>query len=70
MSDLSRAIPLLPRGVRPAVQVAHDLFSALNERIRQTDADVVRTSRIRVPDTTKMAIAARAVVQHRWGRGT
>lgn len=64
------AIPLLPRGVRPAVQVAHDLFFALNNRIRHTDASVVRTSRIRVPDATKMAIAVRAVARHRWGRQT
>lgn len=63
-------ILLLPRGVRPAVQVAHDLFSALNARIRGTAADVVRSSRIRVPDTTKMAIAARAVVRYTWGRQT
>ena len=64
------AIPLLPRGVRPAVQIAHDLFAALNNRLRQTDASVVRTSRIRVPDTTKMAIAVRAVARHRFGRQT
>jgi len=64
------AIPLLPRGVRPAVQVAHDLFAALNNRLRRTDAVVVRTSRIRVPDATKVAIALRAVARHRWGRQT
>ncbi len=64
------AIPLLPRGVRAAVQVAHDLFAALNNRLRQTDAAVVRTSRIRVPDATKMAIAVRAVARHRFGRQT
>ncbi|MGV8846599.1 phytoene/squalene synthase family protein [Tessaracoccus sp.] len=70
-ADLGAAaasIPLLPRGVRPAVQVAHDLFAALNRRIRDTDADVVRSSRIRVPDSTKVAIAVRAVARHRWGR--
>ncbi|MGO1487990.1 MAG: phytoene/squalene synthase family protein [Arachnia sp.] len=64
------AIPLLPRGVRPAVQVAHDLFAALNNRLRHTDAGVVRTSRIRVPDSTKVVIAVRAVARHRWGRQT
>lgn len=62
-------IAWLPRRVRPAVQVAHDLFAALNARIAATDADVVRSSRIRVPDRTKVAIAARAVIRHRWGRG-
>ncbi|MDO5736446.1 MAG: squalene/phytoene synthase family protein [Propionibacteriaceae bacterium] len=70
-ADLEAAaatISLLPRGVRPAVQVAHDLFAALNARIRDTDAHVVRSSRIRVPDTTKVAIALRAVARHRWGR--
>ncbi len=70
-ADLEAAaatIPLLPRGVRPAVQVAHDLFGALNARIRETDADVVRSSRIRVPDTTKLAIAARAMARHTFGR--
>lgn len=72
-ADLEAAaatIPLLPRGVRAAVQAAHDLFAALNDRIRTTDADVVRSRRIRVPDTTKMAIAARAVARHTWGRRT
>ncbi len=72
-ADLDAAaatIPLLPRSVRPAVQLAHDLFAALNRRIRTTDADVVRATRIRVPDTTKVAIAARAVARHAWGRGT
>ncbi len=64
------AIPLLPRGVRPAVQIAHDLFAALNNRLRQTDAAVVRTSRIRVPDATKMTIAVRAVARHKWGKRT
>ncbi len=64
------AIPLLPRGVRPAVQAAHDLFGALNDRLRETDAAVVRTSRIRVPDVAKVAIAVRAVARHRWGKGT
>lgn len=61
------AIPLLPRGVRPAVQVAHDLFAALNQRLRVTDAAVVRSSRIRVPDTTKAVIAVRAMARHRYG---
>ncbi len=64
----ARAIPLLPRDVRPAVQVAHDLFAALNDRLRHTDAAVVRASRIRVPDATKVAIAVRAMARHRWGR--
>ncbi|WP_199711118.1 phytoene/squalene synthase family protein [Tessaracoccus antarcticus] len=68
LAAAAEAIPLLPRGVRPAVQVAHDLFAALNRRIRNTGADVVRSSRIRVPDTTKVAIAARAMARHRWGR--
>ena len=62
------AIPLLPRGVRPAVQVAHDLFAELNNRLRHTPANVVRSTRIRVPDTAKVAIAVRAVARHRWGR--
>ncbi len=64
----ARAIGLLPRGVRAAVQTAHDLFAALNNRLRVTDAAVVRTSRIRVPDTIKVAIAVRAVARHTWGR--
>ncbi|MEO7586483.1 MAG: squalene/phytoene synthase family protein [Arachnia sp.] len=70
LAAAAEAIPLLPRGVRPAVQVAHDLFAELNRRIRNTGADVVRSSRIRVPDAVKVAIAARAVARHRWGRRT
>ncbi len=64
------AIPLLPRRVRAAVQTAHDLFGALNDRLRGTDAAIVRSSRIRVPDATKVAIAVRAVARHRWGSQT
>lgn len=67
LAAAAAAIPLLPRGVRPAVQAAHDLFAALNNRLRETEASVVRSSRIRVPDAAKVAIALRAVARHRWG---
>lgn len=58
----ARTIPLLPRDAARAVGLAHGLFSALNRKIRTTPADVLKTTRIRVGDAEKMAIAARVIV--------
>jgi phytoene/squalene synthetase len=58
--DLSAAaavIPLLPADCRKAVTAAHDLFAALADRLRR---DPSSSTRIRVPDAVKAALAARA----------
>ncbi len=59
-ADLAAAaavIPRLPADCRRAVTAAHDLFAALSTRLR-TDSSPAR--RVRVPDSVKAALAARA----------
>ncbi len=58
-ADLQAAadtIPSLPRDCRAAVTAAHDLFAELARRLRTPS-----TERVRVPDTVKALIAARAL---------
>lgn len=60
--DLARAaatLPLLPADARRAVALAHGLFHALNERIRSTPADVLKSTRISVSTATKLLILVR-----------
>ena len=59
----ARTIPLLPRDAARAVGLAHGLFSRLNSRIRETPADVLKSTRIRVNDIEKLLIAARVIVR-------
>ena len=59
-ADLAAAaavIPRLPPDCRRAVTAAHDLFAALAVRLRREPA---ATTRVRVPDPVKAALAARA----------
>lgn len=63
-ADLDAAadsLPLLERGPRRAVALAHGLFAELADRIRATPAETLRTTRIRVPDPVKARLAALAV---------
>jgi phytoene synthase len=60
------ALPLLEPGPRRAVATAHGLFRALADRLRATPAEQLRRTRVRVPDTEKLRIAARTVA----GRAT
>jgi phytoene/squalene synthetase len=63
-ADLAAAaavLPLLPPGARRAVALAHGLFAELNDRIRATPAERLRTTRVRVPDPVKARLAALAV---------
>ncbi|MEY3310199.1 MAG: hypothetical protein RL107_335, partial [Actinomycetota bacterium] len=46
-----------------AVALAHGLFGRLNARIRATPAETVKSTRIRVNDIEKLAIAARVIVR-------
>lgn len=51
----------LPDNSRTAVLVAHDLFAELARRLRATPADDLLTVRVRVPDTYKVFLLARAM---------
>jgi len=61
LADANAAIPLLPRDARAAVRSALALFAALTDRIEQTTVDELYRSRVRVPDTVKAGLAARAI---------
>ncbi|TQS94149.1 phytoene synthase [Arthrobacter sp. TS-15] len=61
LADANAVIPLLPRDARAAVRSASALFQALTDRIEQTTVDELYRSRVRVPDTVKAGLAARAV---------
>ncbi len=61
LADSAAALPLLPPSARRAVALAHVLFEALGERIRNTPATVLQTSRISVPDVTKAVLALRVL---------
>lgn len=63
--DLARAaatLPLLPADARRAVALAHGLFHALNERIRSTPAEVLKSTRISVSTATKLFILVRVLL--------
>jgi phytoene synthase len=57
-----RTIRELPRRARAAVAAAHGLFSRLAARCRQTPAERLIATRIRVPDPEKLAIAVRSAI--------
>ncbi|WP_101652631.1 phytoene/squalene synthase family protein [Brevibacterium ihuae] len=62
-ADLDRAaerIPHLPRRVHPAVWTAHGIFGELTRIIDRTPAQRVGSTRIRVSNPRKLAIAAAA----------
>ena len=61
LAAAAAALPLLQRGPRRAVALAHGLFAELADRIRATPAETLRTTRIRVPDPVKARLAALAV---------
>jgi phytoene/squalene synthetase len=53
-------IPKLPAGSRRAVALAQALFADLARRLRATPADRLVTTRVRVPNPTKLRIATGA----------
>lgn len=60
-------IPALPPGCRRAVAAAHDLFQALNDRIRTTPADRLLLQRTSVPAHEKARILVRTMsTASRW----
>lgn len=51
-----RVLPLLPPGSRRAVTAAHRLFARLAAKLRDTPAQKVMSTRVRVPDPEKLMI--------------
>lgn len=58
----AKTLPLLPAGSRKAVAAAQMFFEALNERIRNTPAEVLIETRISVPNAQKLVILAKALL--------
>jgi phytoene synthase len=58
----AKTLPLLSPGSRKAVAAAQMFFAALNERIRNTPAEVLIETRISVPNSQKLAILAKALL--------
>ena len=58
----AKTLPLLPAGSRKAVAAAQMFFKALNERIRNTPAEVLIETRISVPNAQKLVILAKALL--------
>ena len=52
-----RVLPLLPPGSRRAVTAAHRLFARLAAKLRETPAQALMSTRVRVPDPEKLMIA-------------
>jgi 15-cis-phytoene synthase len=64
-SDLevsAKTLPLLLPGSRKAVAAAQMFFGALNERIRNTPAEVLIETRISVPNSQKLVILTKALL--------
>lgn len=59
------ALQLLPTSSRRAVALALRLFDELAVRLRRTPANVIETTRIRVPDSRKLLLAAGVLVNAR-----
>jgi 15-cis-phytoene synthase len=64
--DGRRGIAQLPEGVRLGVHLAYVYYTKLFDRIRKTHAHTVKGKRIRVPDSSKMLLLARAAVRHQF----
>lgn len=63
-ADLDRAaltIRLLPADAQKAVGLAHGLFQELNDRIAATPANLLITTRVRVPNPVKARLAAQVL---------
>jgi phytoene synthase len=62
LATSAKTLPLLPAGSRKAVAAAQMFFEALNERIRNTPAEVLIETRISVPNSQKLVILAKALL--------
>lgn len=61
LAQAKQQIPNLPARVRPAVRAATAIFEDLTDRIEATPPEQLHTTRIRVPNHRKLALAARAL---------
>lgn len=59
------AIPQLPRGARPAVYAAYRYYQALLNKLTITPAPYIKTHRIRIPNSRKLALLGGATVRSR-----
>ncbi|MBX0298802.1 squalene/phytoene synthase family protein [Cryobacterium sp. 1639] len=57
LAAAERVLPLLPSGSRRAVTAAHRLFARLSAKLRETPAQELMSTRVRVPDPEKLMIA-------------
>lgn len=67
-SDLkisAAAIPFLPTSSRYAVALAQAIFTELVRRLNATPASELLLTRVRVPNTVKLALAARVMIKTR-----
>jgi phytoene synthase len=62
LATSAKTLPLLSSGSRKAVAAAQMFFEALNERIRNTPAEVLIETRISVPNSQKLVILAKALL--------
>ncbi|MFC5339071.1 phytoene/squalene synthase family protein [Leucobacter denitrificans] len=62
LSEAEASIPLLPSDARAAVRSALSLFSHLTDRLARTPVEELYSSRVRVPDPVKAALASSAVL--------
>ncbi len=58
----AKTLPLLSPGSRKAVAAAQMFFDALNQRIRNTSAEVLIETRISIPNPQKLVILAKALL--------
>lgn len=62
LTDAAAVLSQLPRDARTAVRSALALFAALTDRIDDTPVHELYRKRVRVPNSVKYALAARAVL--------
>lgn len=63
LADAGEAVPLLPKDARAAVRAALGLFEQLNNRVERTPVAELYRRRVRVPDSAKGLVAAKAVMR-------
>jgi phytoene/squalene synthetase len=64
LGEAAAIVPALPASSRRAVAVAHGIFAELSARLRRTPAELLLRSRVRVPNSVKLRIAADALAGH------
>jgi phytoene/squalene synthetase len=66
LAAAAAAVRHLPRSSRPAVAVAHGLFTELSRRLRATPVEQIMTERTRVPADAKARVALLAAARASW----